>query len=129
LQKHVTGKWEFEVDPLRSAIATKWVAKMRRRYEREAGPIRFCRSSAADNGFDLDDSVAGLFLPMTGQIVIFYSEENNLASAAEELAHYFQYKRQRLIGKSEKEIGNAVIDRNEIAIADIMVSHGFKIRR
>jgi hypothetical protein len=129
LSKHVTGKWEFEVDPLRSHVAGEWVAAMRRRYEREVGAIRFCQGPASDNGFQLDASVAGTFLPGTGQIVLFYSEENDLASLAEELAHYFQYKRQSLIGKTEEEIGEVVINRNELAMGNIMVSHGFRIRR
>jgi hypothetical protein len=129
VSKHVTGKWEFEVDPLRSHVARDWIAKMRRQYEREVGPIRFCQGSPVDNGFQLDDSVTGMFLPKTAQIVIFYAEENDLASLAEELAHYLQYKRQKLIGKTEEEIGEKLIDRNEAMMGDIMVSHGFRIRR
>jgi hypothetical protein len=102
---------------------------MRGRYEREVGAIHFFRGSAADNGFRLDDSVCGLFSPRTGQIAIFYSEKDDLASVAEELAHYFQYKRQGLLGKSEEDIGAVVIDRNEFAMRSIMISHGFRIRR
>jgi hypothetical protein len=102
---------------------------MRRRYEQEVGSIRFLHGSAADNGFEFDDSVRGFLDPRTGQVTIFYAEENEIASIAEELAHYFQYKRQRLLGKTEARIGAKVIDRNERQMKQIMLSHGFRVRR
>lgn len=126
----ITGKWEFEVAPGRLAIARAWVRDKRRRYEREVGrAIDFRRGPASDNGIALDDSVRGLFEPRTSRIVIFYAEENDFATLAEELAHYFQYQRQGLLGRSEEAIGCARIDANERAMKRIMVTHGFRVKR
>jgi hypothetical protein len=126
----ITGKWEFEVAPGRAAVARAWVRDMQRRYEREVGRgIDFRRGTASDNGFALDDSVRGLFEPRTSRIVVFYAEENDLATLAEELAHYFQYQRQGLLGRSVRRIGRTRIDANERAMRHIMLSHGFRVRR
>jgi hypothetical protein len=102
---------------------------MQLRYESEVGPIQFLVGSPSENGFLLDDSVRGLLDPETRRVMVFYAEEGDLASIAEELAHYFQYKAQKLLGKSEKQIGAHIIDRNERAMRRIMLAHGFKIRR
>ena len=126
---HVTGKWEFEVDPERSEIAYKWVESMLKTYEREIGRMTLLNGPAGDHHFRLDDSVRGLFSPLTGQIHIFYAEENDLASRAEELAHYFQYQRLDLLGKTEEEIGTATIDDCEVEMKEILVKNGFRIRR
>ena|SRR5205814_9733589 len=125
----ITGKWEFEVGPGSLRTARTWVNRMQRKYEAEVGQVRFLTGSAAENGFSFDDSVRGFLDPKTRQVAIFYAEERDLASLAEELAHYFQYKQQRLLGKTEAQIGEAVIDRNERQMKVIMLSHGFRVRR
>jgi hypothetical protein len=126
----ITGKWEFEFAPGKHGIARAWVEKMLSGYESEVGRgIDYRRGSAAENGFAFDDSVRGLFEPATSRIIVFYSEENDLATVAEELAHYFQYQSQGLLGKTEQQIGRARIEANERAMKSIMLSNGFRERR
>ena len=125
----IAGKWEFEVAPGKERLARAWVAGMLRQYEREIGPILSFQGSPNENGFPHDDSVCGMLIPEIRQIIVFYSEDRDLAPIAEELAHYFQYQQQGLLGQTVDQIGDKVIDRNESAMKPLMLKHGFRIRR
>jgi len=127
----ITGKWEFEVVPAREAQAHEWVEEMERDYERDGHRIRYYLGPGTDHGLlRYEDRAAGGVLdPFTGQIHIFFAEESNLAVRAEELAHYFQYKAQNLLGLTEEQIGRKVIDANEKEIKQVLEGRGFRICR
>jgi len=122
----ITGKWEFRIARGRNEEAMRWVESMEQKYRAEGYEVRLYHGSAMENGVAFDDSVGGWFEPATSQIHLFYAEERNLAYKAEELAHYFQYQSQGLLGKTESEIGAARIDGNEAALKKIMEEHGLK---
>jgi hypothetical protein len=127
---NVTGKDEFEVAPGHQQAALDWVVQMERRYHEDGLRIREYPGPASGHGFfGFDESVLGLLDPLSGQIHIFYSEEQNLASRAEELAHYFQYKAQGWIGRTEEQIGADVIDANEREIMQVLQANGFRRKR
>jgi hypothetical protein len=125
----VTGKDEFEIAPGQTGTAREWVLQMERAYNRDGLQIKEYRGPASDHRFALDRSVGGLLDPLTGQIHLFYTEEQNLAFKAEEMAHYFQYKSQGSIGQTEEEIGAAQIELNEKEIVTVLTEHGFRRKR
>jgi hypothetical protein len=125
----ITGKDEFEVDPARAAVALEWVAQMERAYRKDGFEISEHLGPASDHGFAFDRSVGGVLISSTGRIHLFYAEVHNLASKAEELAHYFQYKKQGLIGQTEAQIGADRINANEIEIVAVLTQNGFRRRR
>jgi hypothetical protein len=126
----VTGKDEFEVAPGRQQAALDWILQMESAYHEDGLRIREYSGPASDHGFsDMDLSVLGRLDPFTGQIHLFYCEEQNLAARAEELAHYFQYKAQGWIGQTEEQIGADVIDANEREIMQVLQANGFRRKR
>jgi hypothetical protein len=125
----ITGKDEFEVAPGHQEAALDWVLQMERAYHKDGLAIIEYPGPASDHGFRFDRSVGGFLDPFIGQIHLFYCEEQNLAWKAEELAHYFQYKAQGLIGKTEEQIGAAAIDANESEIMQILQANGFRRQR
>lgn len=79
-----------------------------------------------------DDHVQGAlgqFDPKTGQVYIFSGERYGSAARAEEMLHYFQYRKRGLIGKSESEIGDKVIFEVEKEVEEMLAKMGYRPRR
>jgi hypothetical protein len=119
------GKTEYRVKAGKAEKVRAWIKEMESEYRGDGFEIIYHPGPAWDSGYPGDISVGGFFDPLTAEIHVFYSEQDNPAYKAEELAHYVQCKKRGFLGKRDAEIGEMVKDELEREMIQIMKSHGF----
>jgi hypothetical protein len=117
------GLHEWEVAPGQQARVTKTIHELEAEYLADTGrrPVVV----AADH----PEGALGHINPKNGRIEIYSGERFGPAARAEELFHYQQLKARGLLGKSETEIGQKVIQEMEEEVERMLRNAGFQLRR